>query len=90
MNLEEAMEKILSQQDELKTVNDENSSLKIKNENLEHEVKTYQTKVEELKRLNMKYFERLTMETKTVSETPSKNDNITEEPQSWDEFLNQW
>ena len=90
MNLEEAMEKILSQQDELKTVNDENSSLKIKNENLENEVKTYQTKVEELKRLNMKYFERLTMETKTVSETSPKNDNITKESQTWDEFLNQW
>ena len=90
MNLEDAMEKILSQQDELKTVNDENSSLKIKNENLENEVKTYQAKVEELKRLNMKYFERLTMETITVSETPSENDNITKESPSWDEFLNQW
>ena len=89
MDLEKALARIIELENENQQMNDQNVSLKIMNESLQSENDKQNHQIMELKRLNMSYFERLTMESKTV-ETPTELHNKTEETPSWDEFLNQW
>jgi hypothetical protein len=89
MELEEALARIIELENEKQQVNDQNESLKIMNESLKSENDKQSHQIKELKRLNMSYFERLTMETKPV-ETPQPLHDKTEEAPTWDEFLNQW
>ena len=92
MDLEKALARIIELEGELKHVNEQNDSLKITNESLQNESKANQEQIQRLKQMNMKYFERLTMETKTppMNQQTPENDSKTEEPTSWDDFMNQW
>ena len=89
MDNEKMMERILELEKTNKEMNDLNESLKIENESFRDTIHQHENKITELKRLNMKYFERLTMETKTEQKTPIVN-KTEEVPKSWDEFLNEW
>ena len=89
MELEQALAKILEQEQTLKEMNEQCVSLKVMNESFEKKVSEQEQKINELKQINMRYFERLTMETKQVEEKPV--DSISkEQPKDWDEFLNEW
>ena len=86
---EKMMERILELEKTNKEMNDLNESLKIENESFRATIQNHENKITELKRMNMKYFERLTMESKTVDEAPIVN-KTEETHKSWDEFLNEW
>ena len=87
---EQMMERILDLERQCKEMSDINESLKIENESFKSTIQKHEEKITDLKRMNMNYFERLTMETKTVKEEPSIVNKNEENPQTWDEFLNQW
>ena len=87
---EQMMERILDLERQCKEMSDINESLKIENESFKSTIQKHEEKITDLKRMNMNYFERLTMETKTVNNEPSIVNKKEENPQSWDEFLNQW
>ena len=91
MNLEQALAKILEQEQTLKEMNDQCESLKVMNESFEKKVSEQEQKINELKQINMRYFERLTMETNQVKES-NHVDSISkdESPKDWDSFLNEW
>ena len=84
------MERILDLERQYKEVCDLNESLKIENDTFKDKIQKHEEKINDLKRINMNYFERLTMETKTVKEETSIVNKKEERPMSWDEFLKQW
>ena len=45
--------------------------------------------ISRLKELNMKYFQKLTMEQEIIKEEPQEEPSH-HEPKSWDEFLSEW
>ena len=90
MELEQALAKILEQEQTLKEMNDQCASLKVMNESFEKKVSEQEQKINELKQINMRYFERLTMETKQVEEEKPVDSISKEQPKDWDEFLNEW
>ena len=72
-------------------MNDQCESLKVMNESFEKKVSEQEQKINELKQINMRYFERLTMETNQVNESNSVDSISKEEsPKDWDSFLNEW
>lgn len=90
MELEEALKRILDLERECKEKDDMNTSLKIENESFKDKIQEQETKIVDLKRINMSYFERLTMETKNLNEAPPIVSKTEESPQSWDVFLDNW
>ena len=91
MDLEKALERILDLEQTNKQMNDYCESLKVENESFKSKIEEQETKITDLKQLNMRYFERLTMETNQVNES-NPVDSITKEesPKDWDSFLNEW
>lgn len=90
MDLEQAMERILDLERECKEMNDLNTSLKIENDTFKDKIREHENKIADLKRMNMSYFERLTMETKNLTQDNSIVSKTEESPQSWDDFLDKW
>lgn len=90
MELEQALAKILEQEQTIRDMNDQCESLKVMNESFVKQVSEQEQKINELKQINMRYFERLTMETKQIEETNSVDSISKEQPKGWDEFLNEW
>ena len=90
MELEEALKRILDLERECKEKDDINTSLKIENDTFKDKIQEQETKIVDLKRINMSYFERLTMETKNLNETQPIVSKTEESPQSWDVFLDNW
>ena len=85
------MERIIELEQLNKEMSDQNVSLKIENETFKSTITSHEEKINELKRMNMRYFERLTMESKPVmNEQPPVVSKTEEVPKSWDEFLNEW
>ena len=89
MELEQALKRILDLENENKTMTDEITSLKVVNEKLNTEIENKNIKINDLKQLNMSYFERLTLETQQL-ETNNNVDSKTEEVTSWDDFMSNW
>lgn len=90
MELEEALKRILDLERECKEKDDMNTSLKIENDSFKDKIQEQETKIVDLKRINMSYFERLTMETKNLNEPAPIVSKTEESPQSWDVFLDNW
>lgn len=90
MELEQALQRIIELEQKQKEMNDYCESLKVENESFKSTISTQDEKINNLKQINMRYFERLTMETNQV-ETSNSNDGISkEETKDWDSFLNEW
>lgn len=91
MDLEKALERILDLEHQYQEMNDQYESLKVENDGFKSKIEEQQNQITSLKQINMRYFERLTMETKQTDEaTP---DNCTsKEPtrEDWHDFMNQW
>ena len=91
MDLEKAMERILDLEKTCREMNDQCESLKVENESFKSKIAEKETKMTELKQINMRYFERLTMETNQVNESNSVERISKEEtPKDWESFLNEW
>jgi len=89
MELEQALKRILDLENENKSMTDEITSLKVVNEKLNTEIENKDIKINDLKQLNMSYFERLTLETQQL-ETINHVDSKSEEVTSWDDFMSNW
>lgn len=91
MDLEKALERILDLEQTNKEMNDQCESLKVENESFKSKIEEQQNQISSLKQINMRYFERLTMESKTVEEK-SPSDSISKEPDrnDWHDFMSQW
>ena len=90
MEHEDALQKILEQEQQLKEMNDYCTSLKVENEAFQSKINEQNDKINHLKQINMRYFERLTMETKQIQEA-KPDDSISKEPvKDWDSFLSEW
>lgn len=90
MELEQALAKLLEQEQTLKEMNDQCESLKVKNESFEQKISEQEQKISELKQINMRYFERLTMESKPVEEATPVDSISKDQSKDWDSFLNEW
>lgn len=91
MDLEKALERILDLEHQYQEMNDQYESLKVENDGFKSKIEEQQNQITSLKQINMRYFERLTMETKPIEEATS--DNCTsKEPrrEDWHDFMNQW
>lgn len=90
MDLEKALERIVDLEQTNKEMNDQCESLKVENESFKSKIEEQQNQISSLKQINMRYFERLTMESKKVEEIPS--DSISKEPdrKDWHDFMSQW
>lgn len=89
MELEQALKRILDLENENKSMTDEITSLKVVNEKLNTEIENKDIKINDLKQLNMSYFERLTLETQQF-DTNNHVESKTEEVTSWDDFMSNW
>ena len=89
MELEQALKRILDLENENKSMTDEITSLKVVNEKLNTEIENKDIKINDLKQLNMSYFERLTLETQQL-DANNCVDSKTEEVTSWDDFMSNW
>lgn len=89
MELEQALKRILDLENENKTMTDEITSLKVVNEKLNTEIENKDIKINDLKQLNMSYFERLTLETQQLDKH-NHVDSKTEEVTTWDDFMSNW
>ena len=90
MELEQALAKILEQEQTIKEMNDQCESLKVMNESFECKLSEQEQKINELKQINMRYFERLTMETNQVKEEKPDDSISKSQSKDWDSFLNEW
>lgn len=90
MELEQALAKILEQEQTIKEMNDQCESLKVKNESFECKLSEQEQKINELKQINMRYFERLTMETNQVKEEKPDDSISKSQSKDWDSFLKEW
>ena len=91
MDLEKALSRILDLEQTNKEMNDYCESLKVENESFKSKIEEQENKISDLKQINMRYFERLTMETNQVNESNSVDSISKEEsPKDWDSFLNEW
>ncbi len=90
MELEQALAKILEQEQTIKEMNDQCESLKVKNESFECKLSEQEQKINELKQINMRYFERLTMETYQAKEEKPDDSISKSQSKDWDSFLNEW
>ena len=90
MDLEKALERILDLEQTNKQMSDYCESLKVENESFKSKIEEQASKITDLKQINMRYFERLTMETKPLEESKPVDSISKEQPKDWDEFLNEW
>ena len=90
MDLEKALERILDLEQTNKEMNDQCESLKVENESFKSKIEEQQNQISSLKQINMRYFERLTMESKTVEEIPSDSISKESERKDWHDFMSQW
>ena len=90
MDLEKALERILVLEQTNKEMNDQCESLKVENESFKSKIEEQQNQISSLKQINMRYFERLTMESKTVEKIPSNSISKEPERKDWHEFMSQW
>lgn len=89
MDIEQAMEKILELTEQNKTLNEQITSLEIKAQDMSSNLEEKVGEINRLKELNMKYFQKLTMEQEIIKEEPQEEPSQIE-PKSWDEFLSEW
>lgn len=91
MDLEKALERILDLEQTNKQMSDYCESLKVENESFKSKIEEQESKITDLKQINMRYFERLTMETNQVNESnPVDSISKDESPKDWDSFLSEW
>ena len=90
MELEEALKRIVDLEQKQNEMNDYCESLKVENESFKTTISTQEEKINKLKQINMRYFERLTMETNQVDTSNSSDSISKEEPKDWESFLNEW
>lgn len=89
MDIEQAMEKILELTEQNKALNEQITSLEIKAQDMSSNLEEKVGEINRLKELNMKYFQKLTMEQEIIKEEPQEEPSQIE-PKSWDEFLSEW
>ena len=89
MDIEQAMEKILELTEQNKVLNEQITSLEIKAQDMSSNLEEKVGEISRLKELNMKYFQKLTMEQEIIKEEPQEEPSQIE-PKSWDEFLSEW
>ena len=89
MDIEQAMEKILELTEQNKFLNEQITSLEIKAQDMSSNLEEKVGEINRLKELNMKYFQKLTMEQEIIKEEPQEEPSQIE-PKSWDEFLSEW
>ena len=89
MDIEQAMEKILELTEQNKALNEQITSLEIKAQDMSSNLEEKVGEINRLKELNMKYFQKLTMEQEIIKEEPQEELSQIE-PKSWDEFLSEW
>lgn len=89
MDIEQAMEKILELTEQNKVLNEQITSLEIKAQGMSSNLEEKVGEINRLKELNMKYFQKLTMEQEIIKEEPQEEPSQIE-PKSWDEFLSEW
>ena len=91
MDLEKALERILDLEQTNKQMSDYCESLKVENESFKSKIEEQENKISDLKQINMRYFERLTMETNQVNESnPVDSISKDESHKDWDSFLSEW
>ena len=90
MNLEDAMEKILELTDKNKELEEQIQSYEIKRQDYESKLELNASEISRLKELNMKYFQKLTMEQEELTKEEPQEEPSQIEPKSWDEFLSEW
>ena len=89
MDMEQAMEKILELTEQNKALTEQITSLEIKTQDMSSNLEEKVGEISRLKELNMKYFQKLTMEQEIIKEEPQEEPSQIE-PKSWDEFLSEW
>ena len=90
MDMEQAMEKILELTEQNKALNEQITSLEIKSQDMSSNLEEKVGEISRLKELNMKYFQKLTMEQEELTKEEPQEEPSQIEPKSWDEFLSEW
>lgn len=90
MDIEQAMEKILELTEQNKALNEQITSLEIKTQDMSSNLEEKVGEISRLKELNMKYFQKLTMEQEELTKEEPQEEPSQIEPKSWDEFLSEW
>ena len=90
MDIEQAMEKILELTEQNKALTDQITSLEIKTQDMSSNLEEKVGEISRLKELNMKYFQKLTMEQEELTKEEPQEEPSQIEPKSWDEFLSEW
>ena len=90
MDMEQAMEKILELTEQNKALNEQITSLEIKTQDKSSKLEEKVGEISRLKELNMKYFQKLTMEQEELTKEEPQEEPSHIEPKSWDEFLSEW
>ena len=90
MDIEQAMEKILELTEQNKALNEQITSLEIKSQDMSSNLEEKVGEISRLKELNMKYFQKLTMEQEELTKEEPQEEPSQIEPKSWDEFLSEW
>ena len=90
MDIEQAMEKILELTEQNKALTDQITSLEIKTQDMSSNLEEKVGEISRLKELNMKYFQKLTMEQEELTKEEPQEEPSYIEPKSWDEFLSEW
>ena len=90
MDIEQAMEKILELTEQNKALTEQITSLEIKTQDMSSNLEEKVGEISRLKELNMKYFQKLTMEQEEFTKEEPQEEPSQIEPKSWDEFLSEW
>lgn len=90
MDMEQAMEKILELTEQNKALTEQITSLEIKTQDMSSNLEEKVGEISRLKELNMKYFQKLTMEQEELTKEEPQEEPSQIEPKSWDEFLSEW
>ena len=90
MDMEQAMEKILELTEQNKALTEQITSLEIKTQDMSSNLEEKVGEISRLKELNMKYFQKLTMEQEELTKEEPQDEPSQIEPKSWDEFLSEW
>ena len=90
MDIEQAMEKILELTEQNKALTEQITSLEIKTQDMSSNLDEKVGEISRLKELNMKYFQKLTMEQEELTKEEPQEEPSQIEPKSWDEFLSEW
>ena len=90
MDIEQAMEKILELTEQNKALTEQITSLEIKTQDMSSNLEEKVGEISRLKELNMKYFQKLTMEQEELTKEEPQEETTPIEPKSWEEFLSEW